>query len=108
MSAQALYDLPRGCWRISENNYPRIEYVFAVYHGLVKAVYQPEAWYKILNNGNDYDNAPKKTSLHDLKNLHRSYFVGKPADAAIIDQYLNKDISDCIVKTQNPIVYINV
>lgn len=48
-----------------------------------------------------------RVNQYDPKRLNRVYFVGEKAVREIEEIYLNKDISDYIKNTQNPVLYIN-
>ena len=107
ISNEELYNKTRGYWRINEKKYHTSEYAFAVYKGLVKAVYKPISWHKIkfLNESHPY--APNQEQLGESRNLYRSYFVGVQAEPEVQELYLNKDISQYTNSSQNPIIYIN-
>lgn len=40
-----IYDLARHYWRLNVNRAEKAEYVLAIVHGIVKAVFKPLRWY---------------------------------------------------------------
>jgi len=44
MSAQELYEITRGVWKLGLDRARGARYVFAIFEGIVKEVYEPESW----------------------------------------------------------------
>lgn len=99
-----IYDQVRGYWKISLASAKKVDYIFAIYKGLIKGVYVPQKWFRVDLNMDNHD-APRNYELKQGGNHGRVYFKGIQADQKILDYYLNKDISYKIKKTQNPISY---
>jgi uncharacterized protein len=102
-SPEALYEYTRGIWRVGKNKREKVDFAFAVYHGVVKEVYKIKKW------------LPAGTLIykhHDssgFKNTKRWEFDGEIADETICKKYKGKSIRHYIKKgSQNPIRYINL
>lgn len=106
ISDKELYEVTRGYWRLNMKRALGAQYVFATYKGLIKAVYKPDKWIKVTGNKDTLIEAPR-VNQYDPKRLNRVYFVVEKAVREIEEIYLNKDISDYIKNTQNPVLYIN-
>jgi uncharacterized protein len=88
MSEEELYKITRGNWKCAMDRVKQCNYVFGVYHGLVKTVYIPERWYNI----------------QDTKCMKR-YFEGYVPENS--KNFINKDVSKYIPKNQWSFKYIN-
>lgn len=84
MSAGELYDCTRGIWRIRKNRRKGVEFAFALYHGIVKEVYEIEDWFDELTT--EY----KFRKPDPTEKGARSEFVGKVADDKIREKYVGK------------------
>ena len=94
MSDEELYEIVRGIWKVNKTKLDKIQYVFGVYHGIVKEIYEVANW-------NDAGTTPYKFRKHEPKTLvGRSEFVGQPAPDNIRDKYLGKRI-DLTYQTVN-------
>lgn len=105
MSADELYDVVRGCWKVNINRAKSIDYVFAFYHSLIVAVYKPTAWY-ICKDASD--KIPKKDISVKSEIQKRKFFIDEGYEHnAPLDEaqkfYLYKSIAN---PSQNPISYI--
>jgi hypothetical protein len=101
--AGELYDITRGVWVLSFERTAKMKYVFAVYEGVVREVYEPEKWIPALTT-----KYPNRTDLvpHDANG--RIEFVGKTAPEAIRQKYLLGDVTAYTkVSLQAPCLYIN-
>lgn len=86
MSNEELYEIIRGIWRIDKKGRDRIQFVFGVYNGTIKEVYEVNRWF-------DAGTIPYRFRVHDEKTLKgRSEFVGKPADESVRSKYVGKKI----------------
>ncbi len=93
MSEKALYEATRKYWRINLEKGKMAKYVFAVYKGIVRAVYEPKFWSRTKSS----------------KLAGRAYFFGEVASKNILDKYLKKSVRNYIKHgSQNPIRYINL
>jgi len=98
-----LYDITRGVWVLSAERASKMKYVFAVYEGVVREVYEPEKWLPALTT--QYPNRPDL--VPDDAN-GRIEFVGKTAPEAIRQKYLLGDVTAYTkVSLQAPCFYIN-
>jgi hypothetical protein len=103
MPAAELYDITRGVWVLSAERASKMKYVFAVYEGVVREVYEPEKWMKALTT-----QYPNRTDLVPDDAKGRVEFIGKPAPEAIRQKYLLGDVTAYTkVSLQAPCLYIN-
>jgi hypothetical protein len=102
MSPEELYEATRGIWVVGEKR-EKVEFAFAVYHGIVREVYKIQKWYPAGSLNYKY----RKISA--LKNKNRWEFEGIPASEEIRELYIHKSVKEYFNKgSQNPIRYINV
>lgn len=103
ISAAELYDITRGVWVLSAERASKMKYVFAVYEGVVREVYEPEKWMPALTT-----QYPNRTDLVPGDAKGRIEFVGGPAPEAIRQKYLLGDVTAYTkVSLQSPCLYIN-
>ena len=103
MPEAELYDITRGVWVLSTERASKMKYVFAVYEGVVREVYEPEKWLPALTTP-----YPNRTDLVPEDAKGRIEFVGKPASEAIRQKYLLGDVTAYTkVSLQAPCLYIN-
>ena len=103
MPAAELYDITRGVWVLSSERASKMKYVFAVYEGVVREVYEPEKWMPALTT-----KYPTRTDLVPDDANGRIEFVGKIAPEAIRQKYLLGDVTAYTkVSLQAPCLYIN-
>ncbi len=103
MSAQELYDATRGVWVLSLERARGAKYVFAVFEGIVKEVYEPELWQDAQVDGYE---TRKDLTPEDGKG--RIEFIGKVAPKAIRSKYIDKSVAGSFTfGSQNPCKYIN-
>jgi hypothetical protein len=101
--AGELYDITRGVWVLSAERASKMKYVFAVYEGVVREVYEPEKWLPALTTP-----YPKRTDLVPDDAKGRIEFVGKPAPEAIRHKYLLGDVTAYTkANLQTPCMYID-
>ena len=96
MSAGELYDCTRGIWKVSKIRVEKTEIAFAVYHGIVKEVYEIENWFDELTTEYEF-RKPNPTGK-------RYEFVGKVAEEKIREKYIGKFLPT----GRNTIQYFNV
>jgi uncharacterized protein len=103
MSAAELYDITRGVWKMDLERASFMKYVFAVYEGVVREVYEVEKW----QSAQIGSYATRKDLVPEDGN-GRKEFVGKLAPEAIRQKYLLGDVSAYTkVSLQQPCLYIN-
>ncbi len=96
-----LYDITRGYWRLNPKQAEKVEYVLAVYFGMVVEVYKPILWLPALSTY-----TTRKDVNPDFAKT-RYEFVGKVAEDSIRKNYFNKSVKDLFSPgEQNPIKYI--
>lgn len=94
MSNEELYEIVRGIWKVDKRKLDKIQYVFGVYRGIVKEVYEVAYW-------NEAGSTPYVFRKHEPETLiGRSEFVGQPAADDIRDKYIGKKI-DLTYQTVN-------
>jgi uncharacterized protein len=105
MTDLELYDATRSCWVINQERAEHVQYVFAVYEGMVMEVYKITAWlpaHSTMNTRFLSDEIRNK----DIDSK-RKEFVGVIAPSEIRDKYIGGMVSDLFVKGNvNPIMYI--
>ena len=103
MPAAELYDITRGVWVLGLSRAYKIKYVFAVYEGVVREVFEPEKWMPALTT-----KYPTRTDLVPEDAKGRIEFIGKVAPEAIRQKYLLGDVTSYTkVSLQSPCLYIN-
>lgn len=90
LSPKELYDFTRISWKASARR-ENAKYVFSVYKGLVREVYEVEKWLPMSQPPQDKG---------------RWYFEGHIAPADIRDKYLNHSV-EAYVGARNPLKYVN-
>jgi hypothetical protein len=80
-----------------------MKYVFAVYEGVVREVYEPEKWMPALTT-----RYPNRTDLVPDDAKGRIEFIGRPAPEAIRKKYLLGDVTGYTkFNLQSPCLYVN-
>ena len=103
MSAQELYEVTRGVWKLDLDRARGAELVFAVFEGVVKEVYVPQTWQAARTTGYE---TRKDLTLEDVEG--RVEFIGKVASEPIRAKYIDKSVSKAFsLGAQNPCKYIN-
>ena len=103
MTAQELYEVTRGVWILGLDRARGAKYVFAIFEGIVKEVYEPELWQDARVAGYE---TRKDLTPDDGKG--RIEFVGKVAPEAIRSKYIDKSVANSFAfGAQNPCKYIN-
>ena len=100
-----VYEATRGAWKMSIENARQVEYVFAVYSGVILEIYKVAEWFPA--------GTTQYVSREDLigepkRNLAGRYeFVGKIAAEDIRKKYVHKSVSNFSRHgAQNPIQYV--
>jgi hypothetical protein len=103
MPAAELYDITRGVWRLVFERASAMKYVFSVYEGVVREVYEVAKWQPAQISG-----YTTRTDLIPEDGKGRIEFVGKLAPEAIRQKYLLGDVTAYTkVSLQAPGLYIN-
>lgn len=102
MSPMELYEATRGYWRLKVENAKKVDYVLAVYDGMVLEVYEVADWFPALST---YMDRQGNSNLEDLDGRYE--FVGRIADDDIRKRYADKSVRDFFSFGEaNPIKYI--
>jgi hypothetical protein len=102
MSALELIEATRGIWKVGERR-EAARLAFAVFHGLVREVYEICKWHPALTL--EY----KTRDLTKRDGLGRWEFEGDVAEAALRDKYRNKSVNQYFARgNQSPTVYVNM
>lgn len=103
MRAEELYEITRGVWKLDFERASAMKYVFAVYEGVVREVYEVEKWQAAQISGYII-----RTDLLPADAKGRIEFVGKVAAEDIRQKYLLGDVTAYTkVSLQAPCLYIN-
>lgn len=99
LSPAELYDVTRGYWKLGpERN--RVQFVMAVYEGVIREVYSVEAWFRA---GATFST---RTDAHRFDPT-RWEFVGRIADDSVRKKYLYRSVAHCFSNaSQNPVKYM--
>ena len=98
MSSQELYEATRGVWKIGTKR-DEVEFAFAVYQGVVREVYQVEAWFPA-------GTMPYSTREAPTVNVFgRWEFKGRVAPESIRNMYIGFSVGP---SGQNPFRYANI
>lgn len=99
MTPQELYEATRGVWKLSKRR-EGARYALAVFRGVVREVYQIEAWSP--GGSTTYLTRPAKEVTHP----ERWEFTGQVAKQTIRAKYLGKNVSAYFLNSsQNPVKY---
>ena len=102
IDAAELYDITRGVWKLGPRRV-RAAFALAVFHGVVREVYEIEAWHAARTTPYCVRTFDATDSL-----AGRSEFVGKVAGEAIRSQYVGRSVKDYFKRgLQSPVVYVN-
>ncbi len=102
MSPMELYEATRGYWRLKVENAKKVEYVLAIYDGMVLEVYEVADWFPALST---YMDRQSNASADDMDGRYE--FVGRIANDDIRKRYADKSVRDFFSYGEaNPIKYI--
>ena len=91
----SLYERIRGNWKLNRKRVEKVDYVLAVYDGIIIGVFKPEKWEEV------EDIAP------NVKKRHRLKFSGEIVEEKdILDKYLYKKLPAKSKGNANPIKYL--
>jgi hypothetical protein len=101
MSSQELYEATRGIWKLSARR-TKAQFAFAVFEGVVRDVFEIESWHRA--GTTQYTTRP----TDGWENSPRWEFLGRPADVAIREHYVDRSVAAYFRQgQQNPVVYVN-
>jgi hypothetical protein len=101
MSARELYEATRGVWKLGERRH-NARYAFAVFEGIVREVYQIDAWHPA--GTTPYITRPAE----DVQSPGRWEFTGQLAAEAVRSRYVGRPVSTYFTPgSQNPVAYVN-
>jgi hypothetical protein len=101
MSTLELYEATRGIWKLGARR-TKAQFAFAIFEGVVRDVFEIESWHRA--GTTQYTTRPTK----GWENSPRWEFLGRPADAAIREQYVDRSVAAYFRQgQQNPVVYVN-
>ena len=100
MTPIELYDATRGIWKVGPDR-SEVQLAFAVFHGIVREVYQVAQW---LPAGSTFS-----TRDEDLCDAERWEFVGAVAEDAVREKYIDGSVAHYFgPNVQSPFIYVNV
>jgi|RhiMetdeSRZDD1v2_1073273.scaffolds.fasta_scaffold164997_2 uncharacterized protein len=100
MSEQELYEATRGIWKIGPRR-NTVRYAMAVYEGVVREVYQIEAWHPAGST------AYRTRNRSDVRARGRWEFTGAKAPDSIRRRYVDRSVERYLpAGSQNPIAYV--
>lgn len=103
MTQLELYESTRGYWRLKAKNAKKVDYVLAVYDGMVLEVYEVVDWFPAQSTY--MDSRSNKLTSDEMEGRYE--FVGKIADDDIRKRYANKSVKEFFSQGEsNPIKYI--
>ena len=108
LNAAELYDCTRGSWRLDRRRAEKAKYAFAVYHGVIREVYEIEKWIPITKARSDFWVERLRSQgrvISPLEHTGRSDFVSSVASEQIRTKYRGKAMP--VRQGQNPIRYFN-
>lgn len=101
MSELELYEATRGIWKLGERR-TSVTYAFALFHGLVREVYEVKSWHPALTQ--PYET--RDFSQHNVTG--RWEFEGKIAPTDVRDRYRGKSVHLYLKRgNQSPTIYVN-
>lgn len=89
MSANELYDIVRGVWRVDPRRAERAKFAFAVVDGKIFQIYEVHDWHPA--NTTPYDSG--RCDQSDAKYSNRFEFTGKIAPPGIRAKYIAHSVN---------------
>lgn len=108
ITPEDLYNCTRGMWRLNCSRAARAKYFFAVYHGIIKEVFEIKACIPATKETITFweNRLRSQGRLITAKQLEgRSELVGNLAPEVVRTKYVGRQLPR--LRTQNPIRYIN-
>lgn len=103
-----LYNCTRGLWRLDAQRAARAQYLFAVYQGIIKEVYEIHQCIPARNETKEYSRErllSQGRHMSPALNDRRSEFIGQIASDDIRMKYVGWRVP--VRLTQNPVRYFN-
>ena len=103
-----LYNCTRGLWRLDSQSAARARYLFAVYQGIIKEVYEIHECIPARNETKEYWRKRLLSQGRDISpavNDRRCEFIGQIASDDIRMKYVGQRMP--VRLTQNPVRYFN-
>jgi hypothetical protein len=101
MSADEIYEITRGVWRLGERR-DRAEIALAVFDGVVRAAYCIGSWHPA--GSTTYATRPPE----EVCVAGRWEFSGTPADLSISTKYVARSVAHYFKRgATNPVLYVN-
>lgn len=106
-NAEDLYQATRSMWRLDRGRAGKARYVFAVYQGQIKEVYEIDCWIPASEATKSYWREREKSQGENFDETHegRSEFEGRVAPEQVRNKYVGKRMP--VRHVQNPIRYLN-
>jgi uncharacterized protein len=107
-SPDDLYNCTRGMWRLNRQRAERAKYLFSVYQGVIREVYEIHRCIPATKETIEYwDKRQLSQGRHIPPTVSegRSELIGKLAPEAIRKKYVGRRMP--VRQTQNPIRYVN-
>jgi hypothetical protein len=102
MSGDDLYDATRGVWKLGKRR-EQARLAFAVDSGLVREVYEIEAWHPA--GSTSY----KSRKLEDVAIAGRWEFTGRVAHPDVRRRYIGESVSEHFKRgARAPVIYVNL
>jgi hypothetical protein len=106
MSAQELYEITRGVWKIGANR-EKAEYAFCIANGIVQEIYKIQRWQPA--GTTPYETRAMMDANTRGKWMGRWEFIGQVAPDTIRNKYIRKSVAHNFAKgNANPINYLNI
>ena len=103
MTDREIMDCTRGHWVINIKNVNKVDYLIAVYHGLIVGIYENMKWYSSRIKTKFYP----RLSEENLSLTNRKYCTCSALkDGFTYRKYIHRNISDVVNNVQNPVSYI--
>lgn len=110
-TADELYDATRSSWRLSTRR-DGARYVFAVYRGEVKEVYEIDEWHRggtTPCSSGVHKNPPEDLAIDIGRHASRWEFTGKKAQELVRSKYVGKSVAAYFSPgSRHPVQYVNV
>lgn len=107
-NAAELYTCTRGLWRLSKERAEQAEYVFAVYQGVIKEVYQADQWIPATKAFREFwvnRLRGQGRSISPAEHDGRYEFIGRLAPEPVRQKYIGHPLQ--FRHAGNPILYFN-
>ncbi|MGI9297638.1 MAG: LEM-3-like GIY-YIG domain-containing protein [Gammaproteobacteria bacterium] len=102
MREEEIYEMTRGVWVIGAGRRQTARYAFAVFHGIVRAVFSINAWHKA--GTTEYLFRPRE----EVDNPKRWEFTGETAPPEVLNLYLHKSVRKHFTQgQQNPVSFVD-